>query len=188
MQRICVYCGSSSGTRPEYREAARELGQTLTSNGIELVYGGASKGLMGTIADEVLAGGGAAHGVIPKLLEDKEIAYDGLTKLHVVGSMHDRKSTMAALSDGFIAMPGGFGTLEEIIEIVTWGQLAFHEKPVGLLNVEGYFDKLLAFIDHMVSEEFLKPENRAMLLVDSTAGGLIGQFERYTPPRVDKWI
>lgn len=183
-----MYCGSSSGARPAYRDAALDLARTLSGNGIELVYGGASKGLMGIIADEVLATGGSVHGVIPKLLEDKEIAHNGLTELHVVGSMHDRKSMMAALSDGFIAMPGGFGTLEEIIEIVTWGQLAFHDKPVGLLNVSGYFDKLLEFLDHMVTEEFLKPENRAMLMTDQTAGGLIGQFERYEPPRTEKWI
>ncbi len=188
MQRICVYCGSSNGARPEYRQAAVGLARALTDSGIELVYGGASKGLMGVIADEVLARGGAAHGVIPKLLEDKEIAHRGLTELHVTASMHDRKSMMAALSDGFIAMPGGFGTLEEVVEIVTWGQLAFHDKPVGLLNVRGYFDKLLAFLDHMVAEEFLKPQNRAMLMTDSTAAGLIGRFERYSPPRVEKWI
>ena len=188
MQRICVYCGSSLGVRPDYRAAACELAATLVDNDIELVYGGATKGLMGVIADEVLTRGGAVHGVIPKSLEDKEIAHTSLTKLHVVASMHDRKSMMAALSDAFIALPGGFGTLEELIEIVTWGQLAFHDKPAGVLNVAGYFDTLLTFLDHMVAEEFLKPDNRAMLLSDSTAAGLIGQFERYRPPGVDKWI
>jgi uncharacterized protein (TIGR00730 family) len=188
VQRVCVYCGSSNGARPAYADAAKELGRILVDNGIELVYGGASKGLMGIIADEVLRLGGRAHGVIPQFLMDKEIAHEGLTEQHVVVTMHERKSMMAALSDGFIAMPGGFGTLEEVIEIVTWGQLAFHEKPVGFLNVLGYFDSLLAYLDHAVEEGFLKPENRAMLLADDMPGGLIGQFERYRPPAVEKWI
>ena len=161
MQRICVYCGSSAGRRDEYAAAARQLAAALVDNGIELVYGGASKGLMGVLADEVLALGGAVHGVIPKMLEDKEIAHRGLTRLHIVGSMHERKSMMAALADGFIAMPGGFGTLEEIIEVVTWGQLAVHDKPTGLLNVGGYFDALLHFLDHSVAEGFLKPPHAA---------------------------
>lgn len=188
MRRICVYCGSSAGRRDEYALAARELAGALVDNGIELVYGGAAKGLMGVIADDVLSLGGAVHGVLPKTLEGKEIAHRGLTRLHVVGSMHERKSMMAALSDGFIAMPGGFGTLEEIIEIVTWGQLGFHDKPMGLLNVDGYFESLLGFLDHAVAEGFLKPENRSMLLADDSAQGLIGQFERYRPPDVEKWI
>lgn len=188
MQRICVYCGSSAGARPDYQAAAREFAATLVDNDIELVYGGAAKGLMGVIADEVLTRGGAVHGVIPKSLEDKEIAHTSLTRLHVVATMHDRKSMMAALSDGFVALPGGYGTLEELIEIVTWGQLAFHDKPAGVLNVAGYFDALLAFLDHMVAEKFLKPENRAMLLSDSSAAGLLGQLERYRPPDVQKWI
>ena len=188
MQRICVYCGSSAGARPDYRAAARELAATLVDNDIELVYGGAAKGLMGVIADEVLARGGAVHGVIPKSLEDKEIAHRSLTRLHVVATMHDRKSKMAALSDGFIAMPGGYGTLEELIEIVTWGQLAFHDKPAGVLNVAGYFDALLAFLDHMVAEKFLRPENRAMLLSDNNAAALLSQLERYQRPDVEKWI
>ena len=174
--------------RPDYADAARELGNVLVDFDIELVYGGAAKGLMGIIADTVLERGGLAHGVIPKALEDKEIAHSSLTELHVVASMHERKSMMAALSDGFIAMPGGFGTLEEVIEIVTWGQLAFHDKPVGLLNVRGYFDSLLGYLDHAVDEGFLKPENRAMLLADDQPGGLIGQFERYQRPDVEKWI
>ena len=187
MQRICVYCGSNSGRRAEYAAAARELADVLLRHDIELVYGGSDKGIMGVIADAVLEGGGKVHGVIPKMLCEKEVAHQNLTKLHIVASMHARKSMMAALSDGFIAMPGGFGTLEEIIEIITWGQLKFHDKPCGLLNVDGYFDHLLAYLDHANAEGFLRDENREMLLVDRTAAGLVRQFERYTAPTVHKW-
>lgn len=188
MQRICVYCGSSLGARPEYADAARALADVLVRHQLELVYGGAAAGIMGVIADRVLEQGGKVHGVIPKVLEDKEIAHASLNELHVVGSMHERKSMMAMLSDGFIAMPGGFGTLEELIEIVTWGQLQFHDKPVGVLNVFGYFDHLLKYLDHAMAEGFLKPENRQMLLQDPAPVGLIQQFERYTAPQVEKWI
>lgn len=187
MQRVCVYCGSNIGARDDYREAAVELADVLVRHELELVYGGASVGIMGVIADRVLELGGKVHGVIPGLLADKEIAHAGLTELHVVASMHERKSMMALLSDAFVAMPGGFGTLEELIEIVTWGQLKFHDKPVGMLNVRGYFEHLLAYLDHAVAEGFLRPENRAMLLHDADAAGLIRQFERYTAPRVEKW-
>lgn len=187
MRRVCVYCGSSAGINDAYADAARELGAILVGHDIELVYGGSSVGLMGVLADAVLEKGGKVHGVIPRMLQEKEIAHDGLTELHVVTSMHARKSMMAALSDGFIAMPGGFGTLEEIIEVLTWGQLRFHDKPCGLLNVHGYFDKLLAFFDHSVAEGFLRPQNHAMLLSDPTPAGLIELFERYTAPHVDKW-
>jgi uncharacterized protein (TIGR00730 family) len=187
VQRICVYCGSNSGSRPEYAEAARDLANVLVRHDLELVYGGADKGIMGVIADEVLALGGKVHGVIPKMLCEKEAAHQNLTELHVVASMHDRKSMMAALSDGFIAMPGGFGTLEEIIEIITWGQLKFHDKPCGLLNVEGYFDHLLAYLDHASAEGFLRTENRAMMLHDESAVGLVQQFDKYTAPVVQKW-
>ena len=179
MRRICVYCGSKSGLHDDYAAAARNLASVLVSNDIELVYGGAAKGTMGTLADAVLELGGVVHGVIPKMLKDKEIAHLDLTELHVVGSMHERKSLMAELSDGFIALPGGFGTLEELIEILTWGQLRFHDKPCGVLNVRGYFDKLLDYVDHMHREGFLREENRAMLLCDDEAAGLLGQFERY---------
>ncbi len=188
MRRICVYCGSNTGTRPDYAEAARNLAEVLVRHDLELVYGGAAKGIMGVIADTVLEHGGTAHGVIPKLLEEKEVAHSGLTQLHVVASMHERKSMMAELSDGFIALPGGFGTLEEIIEILTWGQLQFHDKPCGLLNVSGYFDHLLAYLDHAEQEGFLRAENRQMLLQDTEPAGLVRQFERYTAPHVDKWI
>jgi len=170
-----------------YAEAAREFAEVLVQRDLELVYGGADKGIMGVIADAVLELGGTVHGVIPKMLCEKETVHHGLTELHVVDSMHERKSTMAALADGFVAMPGGFGTLEEIVEIVTWGQLRFHEKPCGLLNVDGYFDHLLAYLDHANKEGFLRPENREMLLSDESAAGLMQQFEQYSAPLVDKW-
>ena len=187
MRRVCVYCGSNRGRAEAYVAAAHELAEVLVNHELELVYGGASVGIMGAIADRVLDLGGAVHGVIPKMLSQKELAHANLTELHVVSSMHERKSMMAALSDGFIAMPGGFGTLEEIIEIVTWGQLRFHDKPCGLLNVNGFFDSLLAFLDHSKQEGFLRPENRSMLLSDASPAGLVRQFERYTAPRVQKW-
>ena len=188
MRRICVYCGSSSGASETYANAARDLADVLVRHEIELVYGGADLGIMGTIANAVLELGGKVHGVIPKMLMEKEIAHDGLTELHVVASMHDRKTMMAALSDGFVAMPGGFGTLEEIIEIVTWGQLRFHDKPCGLFNVDGYFDHLLAYLDHAEQQGFLKASNRRMLLSATDAATLVRQFERYEAPRVEKWI
>jgi len=187
MRRICVYCGSNSGNKPVYAAAARELADVLVRHDFELVYGGSDKGIMGVIADAVLERGGKVHGVIPQMLMEKEIAHQDLTELHVVASMHARKTMMAALSDGFIAMPGGYGTLEEIIEIITWGQLRFHEKPCGLLNIEGYFDHLVAYLDHANKEGFLRDENREMLLVDADPAGLVQQFERYSAPRVDKW-
>ncbi len=187
MARLCVYCGSNSGSRPVYAEAARELADVLVRHDFELVYGGADKGNMGVIADAVLEKGGKVCGVIPKMLCEKELAHKKLTELHVVASMHERKTMMAALSDGFIAMPGGYGTLEEIIEIITWGQLQFHDKPCGLLNIDGYFDHLLAFLDHATAEGFLRVENRKMLLCDDTATGLVQQIEAYTAPKVEKW-
>ena len=187
MRRICVYCGSNSGGHDDYREAARALASELVRHNLELVYGGASIGTMGILADAVLELDGKVHGVIPKVLEDKEIAHQGLTELHIVDSMHERKRKMATLADGFIALPGGFGTLEEIIEILTWGQLRFHDKPCGVINVRGYFDQLLAYLDHAETEGFLRPENRQMLLCAADAAGLIRQFEEYTAPQVEKW-
>jgi len=172
MQRICVYCGSAPGTHDFYTAAAKNLAAVLVQNDMELVYGGSSIGTMGVLADAVLDLGGKVHGVIPRFLEEKEIAHTGLTELHVVSSMHARKAMMAELSDGFIALPGGFGTLEELIEIVTWGQLRFHDNPC---------------LDHTQAEGFLRPENRAMLLSDDDAAGLIRQFERYSAPRINKW-
>jgi len=188
MQRICVYCGSSSGAHDFYTAAAKDLAGVLVQNDLELVFGGSAVGTMAVLADAVLDLGGRVHGVIPKFLEEREIAHTGLTELHIVPSMHARKSLMANLSDGFIALPGGFGTLEELIEIVTWGQLKFHDKPCGVLNVHGYFDKLLAYLDHAQTEGFLRPDSRAMLLSDDDALGLIQQFERYSVPHIDKWI
>lgn len=176
------------GGRPIYADAARALADELVRQDLELVYGGAAKGIMGVIADRVLELGGKVHGVIPKMLQDKEIAHDGLTELHVVPSMHQRKMVMAALSDGFIAMPGGFGTLEEIIEIVTWGQLQIHDKPCALFNVDGYFDFLLSYLDHAVEEGFLRVENRRMLLSGDDAAGLLVQLDRYSAPKIEKWI
>lgn len=187
MKRLCVYCGSSAGTDSDYSDAAQDLAEILVQNHIGLVFGGSCKGMMGRLADAVLADGGEVEGVIPKSLLKKEVAHDGLTKLHVVDSMHARKSMLAVLSDGFIAMPGGFGTLEEIIEILTWAQLQFHEKPCGLLNVNGYFNHLLSFLDHAQAEGFLLPAHRAMLLVSKKPADLLRRFESYMPPTVEKW-
>ncbi len=187
MRRICVYCGSNLGGRSVYADAARDLADVLIRHDIEMVYGGADKGIMGVVANAMLKQGGKVYGVIPRMLLEKEIVHQGLTELHVVDSMHERKSMMATLADGFIAMPGGFGTLEEIVEIVTWGQLRFHDKPCGLLNIDGYFDHLLSYLDHANHEGFLSSENREMLLSDENAAGLLQQFESYAAPQVEKW-
>lgn len=176
MPRICVYCGSSTGRRDDYSDAARDLARVLVRNDYELVYGGAAKGTMGVVADAVLEFGGKVHGVIPRLLLGKEIAHEGLTRLHIVDSMHERKALMASLADGFVALPGGFGTLEELIEILTWAQLRVHEKPCGVINVRGYFDQLLAYLDHAVGEGFLRAENRRLLLCADDATALLRQF------------
>lgn len=187
MNRLCVYCGSSAGKGDCYLSAARELGELFVQQGIELVYGGSCVGLMGALADSMLALGGRVTGVMPQALHDKEIAHTGLSELHVVDSMHERKSLMAVLSDGFIALPGGFGTLEEIIEVMTWGQLGFHDKPCGLLNVNGYFDQLLAFFDGACAQGFLNADHRRMLQVADTPAGILELFESYVPPATDKW-
>ena len=187
MNRICVYCGSSPGSSPAYASAGKLLAETLLQQGLSLVFGGSSKGIMGVVADHMLALGGEVTGVIPQSLKDKEVAHAGLTNLHVVDSMHDRKSLMAVLSDGFIAMPGGTGTLEEIIETLTWAQLQFHDKPCGLLNTNGYFDQLLAFLDHAVDEGFLRQGHRDMLSVDSDPEVLLEKFRRYDSPVIEKW-
>lgn len=188
MKRVCVFTGSSPGGRPSYRSTAQALGEVLVEAGITLVYGGGRVGLMGEIADTVLDGGGEVVGVIPQSLVDKEVAHSGLTDLRVVGSMHERKAVMAELADGFIAMPGGLGTLEELFEVVTWAQLGFHRKPCGLLNVEGYFDPLISFLDSAVAERFVKPEHRSMLLVSEDPAGLLEELGDYRPPPTDKWI
>ncbi len=188
MPNICVYCGSSIGKQPAYENAARDLASALVEQGFGLVYGGADKGIMGVIANAVLANGGEAYGVIPTALSDKELAHQSLTELHIVSSMHERKSKMAELSDGFIALPGGLGTLEEIAEILTWGQLQFHQKPCGVLNVDGYFNDLLRYLDHAVAEGFLRSENRQMLLCDDSPQGLLQQFRDYNAPSTEKWL
>ena len=186
--RICVYAGSNPGELPAYREAARALGETLAGRGIGLVYGGGRTGLMGAVADGCGAAGGEVTGVIPGFLEAKEIAHHGIADLRVVGSMHERKMVMAELSDGFIALPGGIGTLEELFEIWTWSQLGQHRNPCGLLNVAGFYDRLVAFLDGVVSEGFLKEDHRRTLLVDTDAGALLDAFAAYEPPTGGKWL
>lgn len=188
MKRICVFCGSSPGARPDYIEAARELGQALAAQQLTLVYGGASVGLMGTIAQAVLNAGSEVIGVIPQNLVGKEVAYNDLSDLRIVGSMHERKALMAELADGFIALPGGCGTFEEFLEILTWAQLGMHHKPCGLLNVAGYYDKLLEFLDHTVDERFVRAEHRSMIIVDDNPASLLNRFRDYVPPQVEKWI
>src|SRR6266545_364019 len=188
MQRVCVFCGSSPGARASYAEGARGLGRALAAAGVGLVYGGAQVGLMGMLADSVLAAGGDVIGVIPRALAQREIAHPGLRDLRVVGSMHERKAVMTDLADGFIALPGGMGTLEEMFEVLTWAQLGMHRKPCGLLDIDGYFRAMLAFLDHMKEERFLAPEHRAMLLVESDPARLLSRLETYEPPLVTKWI
>jgi len=184
IKTVCVYCGSSSGRLDAYAAAARQLAAVLVAQKIRLVYGGANVGIMGVVADAVMRLGGEVVGVIPEALMQKEVAHTGLTELHITRSMHERKTLMAELSDGFIALPGGIGTLEELFEIWTWAQLGFHHKPCGLLNVEGYFDALAAFLDHTVAERFVKKTQRAMLIVESTPEALLERFRTYTPPVV----
>ena len=188
IQRICVFCGSNSGARPEYVAAAQGLGRALAERGIVLVYGGAGVGLMGAVADAALAAGGEVIGVMPRNLVEREVAHRKLRDLRVVGSMHERKALMADLADAFIALPGGLGTLEEFFEVWTWAQLGEHSKPLGMLNVAGYYDPLLGFFDHLVQERFIRPEHRAMVLVEQDAGALLSGFTSYRPPAVSKWI
>lgn len=188
MRRLCVFCGSSIGVRPAYSDAARAMGTLLASRGIGLVYGGGNVGLMGVIADAVLAAGGEAIGVIPRALADKEIAHAGLTELRVVDSMHTRKAMMAELADGFVAMPGGVGTFEEFFEVVTWTQLGLHRKPCGLLNVDGFYALLDGFIDRAVAEGFIKPVHRAAIVIDSDPARLIDRLSAIVLPDVPKWI
>jgi len=188
MKRICVFCGSSPGAQPEYEQAAQELGRVLAARNLGLVYGGGSVGVMGAIADAVLQEGGEVIGVIPKKLAQKRVAHPNLSKLHIVGSMHERKALMADLADAFIALPGGIGTIEEFFEVLTWAQLSIHRKPCGLLDVCQYYRKLLDFLDHAVSQRFLKQEHRAMVLVAETPEILLQKLQSYQVPQVDKWM
>ena len=188
MRRVCVFAGSSSGSQAAYRAAAEELGSVLATRNMGLVYGGARVGLMGVVADAVLALGGQATGVIPAALVAKEVAHNGLTDLRVVASMHERKAVMADLADGFVALPGGWGTLEEFFEVLTWSQLGLHRKPCGLLNVHGYFDRLLSFVGHSIEEGFVKREHRSMISVSASPGVLLDTLASYEPPLVEKWI
>ena len=187
--RICLFCGSSAGRRPEYAQAAEKLGRALAERRCGLVYGGANVGLMGIAADACLAAGGSVTGVMPRLLVEKEVAHTRLSQLHVVESMHERKALMAEMADAFVALPGGFGTFDELCEILAWAQLGLHSKPVGLLNVMGYFDPLLAMFDHAVAEGLLKPVHRELGLADSSVEGLLDQIQRAPQPTpVGKWL
>jgi len=188
LKRICVYCGSNPGKSAEFLASARTLAGELVQRDIGLVYGGASVGLMGEIADTVLAGGGEVIGVIPQALVDKEVSHAGLTELKIVNSMHERKEIMADLSDGFIALPGGLGTIEEIFEVLTWAQLGFHHKPCALLNVKGYYNHLTQFLNHAAAEGFIADTHREMLLVGEHPHSLLEVMATYKAPAVDKWI
>lgn len=188
MQRLCVYCGSSSGTNAAYAAAANELGQLLAESEIELIYGGGRVGLMGILADAVLAAGGQVQGVIPQSLADREVAHHGLTQLHIVDTMHQRKALMAELADGFLALPGGIGTFEELFEIWTWAQLGMHSKPLGLLNVAGYFDLLLGFLDHATEQQLLKPVHRHVLSVADNPAKMMRLLQQASPVSTPKWI
>ncbi len=188
MKRICVFCGSSPGCHPAYRAAAEELGRLLAGRGIGLVYGGASVGLMGAVADAVLAAGGEAIGVIPELLVAKELAHPGLTELRIVASMHERKALMAELADGFVALPGGLGTMEELCEVLTWNQLGIMAKPCGLMNTLGYYDTLAAFLDHAVAQRFVKEEQRRAVLLEEEPERLLERLDACRMPTVEKWL
>jgi len=188
MQSVCVFCGSSPGARPGYAEAARALGAELAARQIRLVYGGAGVGLMGVVADAALSAGGTVIGVIPEHLLDKEIAHAGLSELRITATMHERKALMADLSEGFVAMPGGYGTLEEFAEVLTWSQLGLQSKPCGLLDVEGFYEPLLRFFDHAVAERFVSPEHRNLVLADTEPGRLLDALAAWVPSVTDKWL
>jgi uncharacterized protein (TIGR00730 family) len=182
LTRVCVFCGASPGLRPAYADAARALGQAIAGRGLELVYGGGNVGLMGVVAEAALKAGAPVTGVIPDMMLNWEVGHTGLTHLHVVGSMHERKAMMADLADAFIALPGGVGTMEEMFEIWTWAQLGLHAKPLGILDVGGYYHHLHAFLDHMAEEGFVRAHHRAMVAVDSDPDRLLNGFEAYAPP------
>ena len=187
MKTVCVFCGSSTGNNSHYRSAAKQLGKLLAARKLTLVYGGGKVGLRGEIADAVLAHGGEAIGVIPQFLVEKELVHRGLSEVKIVESMHERKGMMAELADGFIALPGGFGTLEETVEVLTWAQLGLHTKPIGLLNVDAYFNFLYEFFKHMVAEAFLHPEYKDMILIKDNAAEMLDSLTAYRLPHVDKW-
>jgi uncharacterized protein (TIGR00730 family) len=188
MQAICVFCGSNRGARAEYADAARAVAAALVRHELTLVYGGGRVGLMGIIADEVLRLGGRAIGVIPRALWDREVGHAGITEVRIVETMHERKATMADLADGFIALPGGLGTLEEIFEIWTWAQLGMHRKPCGFLDTRGYYAPLMQFLDRATSEEFIRAETRRIAIVESDPETMLQRFREYVPPAVEKWI
>lgn len=188
LNNICVYLGSNTGRTPVYVEQAQALGRELARRDIGLVYGGSNVGLMGALADAALQAGGRVIGILPERLKSKEMAHPGLTELHIVATMHERKHMMAELADGFIALPGGAGTFEEIFETWTWAQLGFHAKPCGLLNIAGYYDKLADFLDHAAQERFMREEHRTMLMVESSPAALLDRYAAYQAPTVSKWI
>ncbi|HEY9799237.1 MAG TPA: TIGR00730 family Rossman fold protein [Leptolyngbyaceae cyanobacterium] len=188
MKSICVYCGSNFGNRNSYLQAAKSLGVQMAQRGITLIYGGAKVGLMGAVADSVLEAGGKVIGVMPQALIDKEIAHTGLSDLRVVNSMHERKLLMADLADAFIALPGGLGTLEEFCEVATWTQLGFHNKACGLLNIDGFYNRLISFLNHATKEQFIRSEHRSIVLVGATPEELIEKLSQFEIPNVHKWI
>jgi uncharacterized protein (TIGR00730 family) len=188
MRRVCVFCGSNPGTRPAYSITARALGAALVRRGLGLVYGGGGVGLMGILADTVLEAGGEVIGVIPEALVAREVAHHGLTELRVVGSMHERKALMAELADAFIALPGGFGTFEELCEAITWMQLGLHRKACSVLDVEDYYAPLLALFDHATAEGFVRPEHRALVIAESDPDRLLDRLEAFRPPALEKWL
>ncbi|MBA3874771.1 MAG: TIGR00730 family Rossman fold protein [Anaerolineae bacterium] len=186
MQQVCIFCGSYQGSKPIYMESAHQMG--LAQRGLGLVYGGGRVGLMGAVADGTIAGNGTVVGVIPQSLVDRELAHKGLSEIHVVTSMHERKAMMAEIADAFVAMPGGFGTLDELFEIITWAQLGFHHKPIALLNIDGYFNPMLVFIEHMAVEGFIKPADRSAVLVRNEVDTLLDALLSYQPPQLEKWL
>lgn len=188
LSALCVFCGSNTGADPAYAESARRMGQLLANRGVTVIYGGGRVGLMGALADAALEAGGGVIGVIPEALRRREVAHERLTELRVVHTMHERKQLMADLSDGFIALPGGFGTFEEFCEVLTWSQLGMHAKPCGLLNVKGYYTGLLALFDHAVAEQLLHPRNRAMVIAEAESKPLLDAMARYRAPAVEKWL
>lgn len=188
MKSVCVFCGSNPGALPEYTAAAEMLARQIVEAGCTLVYGGGRVGLMGVVGNAAMAAGGRVIGVTPRRLVEKEVAHAGLTELRIVESMHERKAMMAELSDAFIALPGGIGTFEEFFEVLTWSQLGFHAKPCGLLNVAGYYDQLLAFLDHSTAQGFIHPEHRSMVLTDTKPKRLLEQLDTFNMPVVNKWL